>query len=369
MAISDTRDPPLATTAGTAPPWYTAVAASSDPAGRPAQAGAMTGAQALAEAAELIVSRLPGLASLPTNVLKGSQGPKLLLTGVAASQYVAKYLPTANAITVPSNFGPVELRPGAIWSGDRMLVYAGWSIVHYTVKDVLYEWSTPAFVRDEWLDVYPLVAAQTQAIVCLAKIEVAFLSGLLVPWYVLLGVSAAGLGLTIKNRSSEVKLALEQAPRLITLLKILREQYPTLFSKLMTTAAREVISNLPSGVTSEDVAFFLGRLFKGVGGLPEVTLGAILSTAARVAAIVAATHLPAVTAEAIKIAAHERAEVLQADLAKVGIVVTKQDAEIIMHEVLSDPNAVKRLEELEGLCQELIPTLEQLSEALHRLHR
>lgn len=42
MAISDTRDPPQATTAGTAPPWYTAVAASSDPAGRLAQAGTVS---------------------------------------------------------------------------------------------------------------------------------------------------------------------------------------------------------------------------------------------------------------------------------------------------------------------------------------
>jgi hypothetical protein len=64
VAILDTCDRPLATTAGTAPPWYTTVAASSDPVARLAQAGAVTDAQVLAEAAELIVSRLPGLASL-----------------------------------------------------------------------------------------------------------------------------------------------------------------------------------------------------------------------------------------------------------------------------------------------------------------
>jgi hypothetical protein len=65
MIVSDTRDLPLTTTAGTAPPWYTAAAASSDPAGRLAQAGARTDAQVLAEAAKIIVSRLPGLSSLP----------------------------------------------------------------------------------------------------------------------------------------------------------------------------------------------------------------------------------------------------------------------------------------------------------------
>ncbi len=65
MAILDARDSPPATTARTAPPWYTAVAASSSPAGRLAQAGAVTDAQVLTEAAKLIVSRLPGLSSMP----------------------------------------------------------------------------------------------------------------------------------------------------------------------------------------------------------------------------------------------------------------------------------------------------------------
>jgi hypothetical protein len=78
VAILDTRDRPLATTAGTDPPWYPTVAASSDPADRLAQAGAVTHAQILAEAVELIVSRLPGLASLPRSerdwLMRGTVG-------------------------------------------------------------------------------------------------------------------------------------------------------------------------------------------------------------------------------------------------------------------------------------------------------
>jgi hypothetical protein len=61
MAIPDVSGSLAAPTASTSAPWYTTVAASSDPAGRLAQAETTTDSRVLAEAAKVIVANLPGV--------------------------------------------------------------------------------------------------------------------------------------------------------------------------------------------------------------------------------------------------------------------------------------------------------------------
>src|SRR5688572_8556186 len=71
-----------------------------------------------------------------------TDGPTLLGSGEAAVAAAVKTLATANAITIQTGFGSVELRPGTIWNGDRILVTADTVLVHYMVDDRLYELST-----------------------------------------------------------------------------------------------------------------------------------------------------------------------------------------------------------------------------------
>ena len=113
MVVSDTRELPPTTRAGTTPPWYTAVAATSDPAGRLAQARATTDAQVLADAAKIIVSRLPGLASLPRSeqewLVRGTVG---MLTWAhrqaaprSAQSWIASIIPGAATLGLPTALG------------------------------------------------------------------------------------------------------------------------------------------------------------------------------------------------------------------------------------------------------------------------
>lgn len=76
----------------------------------------------------------------------GIERTKLLCTGEQTAKVVAQLLPTGKTVIVPGGvMGNVELRPGAIWSGDRMLVAGSETTVYYVVGDKLYEWWTSSF--------------------------------------------------------------------------------------------------------------------------------------------------------------------------------------------------------------------------------
>jgi hypothetical protein len=285
-------------------------------------------------------------------------------SGREAMAAVAKVLPTAHSITVNSSLGPVELKPGTIWSGNKLLFYAAPMYVWYAIDDRLYEWGTGDFIRDEYLNALAAGAARASHWVTIAKVEFALLSGIFVPWYVLLGMSCAKAGLFYSANKAAVNKAMEQAPKVITLLQDLKRRSPTLFNKLMMTAAKEILANLPSGVSAEDVAFFVGRVIKGVGGAgPELTIGAVAKIVGTVAALVTVTHLPAIAAHGIGHAAGTKAAELRRQLQAGGYSVTEAEAKTILQELMRNPDSPQKLKELENACKALLPTLEQLKRA------
>src|SRR5262245_55427469 len=176
-------------------------------------------------------------------------GPKLLNSGKDAMAAVAKILPTAQTIRVNSSMGPVDLKPGTLWSGNRMLFYAAPMYVWYSIDDRVYEWGTGDFIRDEWFNALSRGAHGAEGMVTLAHIEFALLSGIFVPWYLLLGLSCARTGFFYVGHKAAVDAAMKQAPQVIDLLRDLRHRSPTLFNTLMKTAAKDLLMNLPSGVS------------------------------------------------------------------------------------------------------------------------
>jgi hypothetical protein len=261
--------------------------------------------------------------------------------------------------------GNVELRPGTIFSNNKMLVYATQMTTYYTIDDRLYEYGTSDFIRAEYLNALSAGAARAMPMVYLAQAEAALLMGIFVPWYGMLGLTAAKIGLMYSTNKREFNVALQKAPVVLKLLQDFRRRYPTFFKKLMATAAREVLTDLPSGVGAEDVAFFLGRVIKGVAGLPDVTMGAVVKVVTSVALIVAGLHLPSIAAHGVAASAASHAETLRMQLANQGIHITREEANTILHELISDRDSVRKLQELEKACKELIPVLRQLAAAIH----
>jgi hypothetical protein len=297
------------------------------------------------------------------------QGPKLINSGKEAMAAVAKVLPSSKPVVVQSNMGPVELKPGSIWSGNRMLITASPSTVVYAIDDRLYEWGTAAFIRDEYLSALGAGASRASHWVTVAQVEFAILSGIFVPWYLLLGLSCARAGLFYKSNQQTVDEAFRQAPKVLKLLQDLRRRSPTLFATLAKSAAKEVLTNLPSGVTAEDVAFFVGRVVRGAAGAgPELTIGAMLKIIGTVAALVTATHLPAMAAHGMANAAGQKAAELKRALTQAGYTVSEAEARAILSEVTAQRDTLAMLKELDAACRALLPTLQQLKSAYGAMH-
>lgn len=291
--------------------------------------------------------------------------PRLLSHGKDAMAQVSRILPSASPVLVPSSMGDVELRPGTIFSNNKMLVYATPMTTYYTIDDRLYEYGTSDFIRAEYLNALSAGAARAMPMVYLAKAETALLMGIFVPWYGMLGLTAAKIGLLYSTNKREFNVALQKAPIVLRLLQDLRQRHPTLFKKLMTTAAKEVLFDLPSGVGAEDVAFFIGRVIRGIAGLPDVTMGALVKLVRNVALMVAGLHLPSIAAHGVAASAARRAETLRMQLASQGIHISREEANTILQELISDRDSLRKLQELEKACNELIPVLKQLAAAIH----
>ncbi|MGZ8928558.1 MAG: hypothetical protein ACXW03_08885 [Methylobacter sp.] len=291
-------------------------------------------------------------------------GPKLMNSGNEAMAAVAKILPTANNLIVQSSLGPVELKPGTIWSGNKMLFYCAPLYVWYAIDDRIYEWGTSDFIRDEWFNALAEGAKRAAHMVIIAKVEFALISGILCPWYLMLGMGCAKVGLFYSCNKSAVDTALRYSPKVINLLQDLKQRSPMLFNKIMATAAKDLLINLPSGVTAEDVAFFVGRVIKGAAGAsPDLTIGVIIKIISSVAAIVMATHLPSIAAHAIGSAAAAKANELRMKLLAAGYTVSEAEAKIILTELMSKIDTKAKLQELETACKALLPSLEILNRA------
>jgi hypothetical protein len=319
------------------------------PGGRPAHAGSPRGP----------------IATAPAEVSLSSSGPKLLLAGEAAMNAVKKILPQAQVLRMPSGMGDVELRPGSIWSGNRMLIYAAPLYVWYTIDDRFYEWNAALFIRDEWLNALATGAARAHWMVVVAEAEMALLTGIFVPWYVLLGVSCAKLGLFYVDHKKEVGEAFEYGPKVLSILNDLRKSNPILFHKLLVQTGKDVFKNLPSGITAEDVAFFVGRVIKGaMAAGPELTLEGLLKIARHVGLLVGLVHLPGIIGRAAGVAAKQHAEELREQMNAAGFTLTKGEAEAILHEALSQPDTGAKLQALEDSCKMLAPSLDAIGRAL-----
>jgi hypothetical protein len=121
-------------------------------------------------------------------------------------------------------------------------------------------------------------------------------------------------------------------------------------------------------VSAEDVAFWLGRVLKGVGAVvgsgAEMTLVALIKAVVPVTAIVAATHASNIVGKALDEAVNKHVAQLESDLKAAGIDVTRNEAEKILRGLYEDAGAPQHLKELEDSLKNILPALETIGAAL-----
>jgi hypothetical protein len=246
-----------------------------------------------------------------------------------------------------------------------LLIDASWATVHFMIDDRLYEMGTSAFLRDEWLNAMSAGASKAAWLIPIAKAEMALLTGMFVPWYLLLGVGCTKCAAMYLEHKKEFALVWEHAPKALGALQDLRKKHRTFFNLVIRKIAADTFSHLPEGVTGEDVGFFVGRLLHGVDGLPEVTVAAVAKVAANIAWKIALLHLPGVTVHAAEIAAREKAEEFRAYLQGLGYTVTLDEAKAMLKDAVHQGDLNDILSQLETACKAMSPSLKQLEGAVY----
>lgn len=109
---------------------------------------------------------------------------------------------------------------------------------------------------------------------------------------------------------------------------------------MLFTAVKEVLVNLPNGVTAEDVAFFIRSVIGRKGlmkGAPDISLGIILRTATRIGSVITLTRLPSITLKEVKEAAEKHSGELQKILAEAGLDISREESKVLLEQVLKGP--------------------------------
>ena len=188
----------------------------------------------------------------------------------------------------------------------------------------------------------------------LAKLEMTFIQGLLVGPLEAIAAKLIVLFMWAGAHQDLVRKGYDSAGPAFRGLRFIHDKCPTLWSKLMDKieeqVGKELVDALKETVTKpENIAFFLGRVLRGIGGLDklffgkvspakkivEVSIGKILFVTVEVAVLVALLHLPeglaAVTEKNVALLAKS----LQEDFKKSQIQI-----------ILNDPEAKKIADEL-----------------------
>ncbi|MDB4975002.1 MAG: hypothetical protein JWN48_3343 [Myxococcaceae bacterium] len=280
----------------------------------------------------------------------------------AASQLLA----TAHPLSYTSNLGPVFLKPGATWSGERVLLYPAPMYIQYAVGDRIYEWSTSNFVRDEYLTAISRGAMRADGMVTLAKAEFQFFLGLFAPAYIVLGLTCAKVMMFHRAHRREFRLVSEHLPQVIAQIQALKARYPKLYDRILRQVGSAVFEHLPDGIGAEDVAFWLGRIIRGVAGAPELTIAAFARVVGMVTLLVSVTHAPMVTAHAGAAAAEGALGQVEQQLEAGGYHLSRAELKTILNDVATQPDAQAMLKQLQTSLSAVLPSLQQLARAYQR---
>jgi len=281
--------------------------------------------------------------------------------GPSAVSATAKLMLTARPITVTTPLGVVELVPGSVWQENRVLIDCSETVVHYMLGSELYECTTQSFVRDALLNALALGASRAQWLVHVAKVEREFLMGLFVPIVGIVGLTCAQVLVVHTNHRKACSVVLEQAPKIIADLKIIRREVPTLYHKIFGKVAGEIVSHVPDGVSAEDIAFWLGRILKGVGALPDFKVTALTKILLIVTTLVSLTHSPGIAGRSA-IAAIKQLDV-ERELRKLQLEVSGPDAAQIAVELNAAKESRTALRRLQESLKIATPSVREIFEA------
>lgn len=322
--------------------------------------------------------------------------PRLLFMGRQACEMTAQMLPASHSILVGSENGVVELCSGSIFDGEMLLIYASPQQVIFTKGDQAFECTAQQFVKHQWQS--PTVRKISErGTIRLAQEECAILQSIFVPWYEVLNISVARVGIFYYSLRETMEQALTLAPSVQQIINVCRSRYHKLFNPLpSSTDAGSAIHDLSLYITREGTARFLAQLIKDPARPPKQTLGALQRMINKIIAIVlktvealevlfyeviawdvtklvvmyffppAGALMPWVQYDDVKaVAIAEYAQYLALRLGEEGFYLSQAEATAILTQMVDDPGTILKLRDLDALLQHFIPVVDKLHSAYH----
>lgn len=297
-----------------------------------------------------------------------SRRPVVISRGPVAIEQAASLLTRAVPMEFQSSFGLVRMVPGSIWSDRRMLVTVDSMTTRYLQDDVLFSISTSEFLRENLFDAAAQGVLSAKLIIELAKSEVTFLQGLLVPFTALLGATAVNVTLKYYANRELYHRVFAALDELFSLLNDLRKSHPKLFRSLVQTAAVDGFLNIPESFTQQDVAFFAGRVLRLILGQAaagaQIGLVVVGRAIARISLILGSLQYPAGAAQALREEAERKALDLETALQEEGVTVDRKALEELIIEGANNPSSRDALNDIAQRIDEVMPLLEELAGAL-----
>jgi hypothetical protein len=296
--------------------------------------------------------------------------------GVEAKQLAAEMLLHPRQIRWPEGR---EMIPGTIYWGNTMLVDADPTVVYYMKDDVLYAMATDAFLRDALISAYLDAVTGAEALVRLANIEVAFLSGVFaaVPvgsTSVFAGIGAVAaanfvhFGLKARANRNELADAGEELGKLLDARRCLQHEAPAMLDDLESSVAWRALRELPSQITAEQVAFWVGRLIRGfwaVGeGGAELTLGAAAKVLGLTTLALSALNSVLNSPAALERAIEEQSRELARDLGEHHVTVAHTKTAAWLKLLSENPRARQCLDDMANAAKELLRVMQVMNPRL-----
>ena len=225
------------------------------------------------------------------------------------------------------------------------------------------------FVLDENFSAFPAAAKKTEWLLPYLYFAGTFpvaLFSTLFGWISTIAVLSTALiktGILIEKNKRELKILLLYAPAIIKCLRYFREKCPKFHDFLVRNLFIQAVSSIPEGVSSKDVAKFLGKLLGSIARAPEISLKVFASALAASLGSVA-LNIPSMVDRGVSI----RAQKLVSGLKNKGIDISLDEAkEIIKEGVLSKEEHRQQLEKLNDSVRRFLPALEKINQSLSNM--
>lgn len=287
-------------------------------------------------------------------------------------------------MTYDTPWGVMIIKRGQVWKPhDRLIVDFGFDRITYLEDDTLWSVPTRDFAREIMLDGVAEGVLRAKPLVEPTIVVMTFIQGIFVGPTIAISAKLIVLFMWGGAHEDLVRKGIDALRPAREGLRLIHQRYPTLWKVLMAkiaaVAGEQIKDAFVETVTKpENIAFFLGRIIRGLFFGPDISdmapaeqaeklvalsVGRVVFVVVEVAVLVTALHLPEAIIHVATEKVNELAQSLEENFKKPDIAINllPPESQQIARELLAHPDTKAKMKELEKPLKDLQRVLNQFS--------